>query len=304
VIRAALLVAALVVLAPRVGTAQILWQFDESSSAVDGDGVKLYGGDTRRGEAGTEFTDAQVIGGGPNGGDSVLFTYLSWPDQIYAGGEKTVAAPAYGTTRFYRGRLRYHMGDEDDVHTQKLFIVADGATDNRPILTIGTHLSPPNMLQFRMQLDGGVDPINSSAYTTDVWLHWQVEVSPGTSDVADDGYYKLWTATSGTMTYASPHGTVTGVAFTDGQRGAQGSFKWGHFMNDSCCVNAWTIEFADFEIATTFDANWPTTSGGGGSPASLVRIRRRAGLVDAAGSAVALLALLLGALSIGALRTR
>lgn len=243
----------------------IQWQFDESSSAVDGSGHKLYGWDDRWGSFGTEFSDANVVGNGPNGGDSVRFTYLAWAAQIYAGGSKSTTAPGFGTSKYVRGRLKYHMGNIADVHTQKLVIVGNNLPSNRVILTIGTHTGPPNpVLQFKLQIDGGAGQIVSSAYSTDTWLHFQFEVYPGSSNGATDGYYKLWTATSGTMTYASPHGTTTNT-FSEFDRQEMGAIYMGFFMNDAKSgSDTWTIDFADWEIGDTFDSTWPTTSGGSG----------------------------------------
>jgi hypothetical protein len=223
--------------------AGVLWRSTIASTARDGAGRLLYGFASRRVSdaswAGTYYTESRQVGVAPGGGDAVRFALLPYEGQRYIGGEVRVAAPAWGESRFLRGKIRYHMGRRNATHTQKLVIVADGAGGNRPILTIGTHFGEPSPLQMRLQIDGGAGRIDSQRLNTDTWIDWEIEINPGQSGSA--GYYVL-----------TVNGVVAGRqsrSFSDGQRSQHGNYGIGYYLNDSVgASDDWWFELADLEV--------------------------------------------------------
>jgi hypothetical protein len=222
-----------------------LWRLDLADTrtiTVHGVTLPRYGFTSRRVSdsswAGTYYTESLTPAACPTGGPALRFSMRPYEGQRYVGGSAEVAAPAWGESRFYYGLIRYHMDNRTRPHTQKLLVVAQPATDSRPILTIGTHLGEPRPLQMRLQLDGGARRVDSQALATDRWIQWQVEINPGQSG-ASSGYYVL-------TVDGREAGRSTGISFTDAMRRAQGSVDLGFFLNDPVYAgDGWWFEICD-----------------------------------------------------------
>jgi hypothetical protein len=221
----------------------VLWRLDPSSTAVDGDGRRLYGLGGRRYSRGVPdyYRDERIAGGCPTGGDSVRFVFTGFDGQRYVGGGVATPAPEWGESRTLRGRIKYHMGRRDAVHTQKLVIIGDSGGGNRPILTIGTHLGEPAPLTIALQIDGGAHTISSAGLRTDAWHAWEMVVNPG--QPTGGGWYTL--TVTGKLA-----GTEKGLTFSERQRQSQGEAGIGFYMNDPVAPNDdFWFELCDVEIA-------------------------------------------------------
>ena len=221
----------------------VLWRLNPSATDVDGNGRRLYGLGGRRHSAGVPdyYREERIAGGCPTGGDSVRFVFTGYDGQRYVGGGVTTPAPDWGESRITRGKIKYHMGRRDAVHTQKLVIIGDSGGGNRPILTIGTHLGEPAPLTIALQIDGGAHTISSGGLRTDVWHAWEMVVNPG--QPSGGGWYTL--TVNGKLL-----GTEKGLTFTDRQRQVHGEVGLGYYMNDPVAPNDdFWFELCDVEIA-------------------------------------------------------
>lgn len=267
----------------------ILWQLDASSLATDANGANLYGFVGRRWSgsppppSNPNYSDMRIVGGGPFGEDSVRFNINTTTNQVYIGGHSSIPAVTRPASRFWMGWWKIDYNDLAGIHTLKHILIADNGVNNRPIMTVGTHLAEPNPLTVDLQRDGGVGIITSGGQPRNTWIPYQFEVNTGTSG-GSNGYYKLWV---GSFTYASPIGTQSGVNFLDVEVANWTDAGWGFFLNDTnVATNNYFIEIARCRITDTFDAAWLTGGGGGGATPAAPEYgrarpyRRRSRIVD------------------------
>jgi hypothetical protein len=221
----------------------VFWRLNPGAPDVDDAGRRLYGLAGRRDSRGAPpyYRDERIAGGCPGGGDSVRFVMTGHEGQRYIGGNVTVPPPEWGESRITRGHIKYHLGPKDSVHTQKLVILGDSAGDNRPILTIGTHLDWPTPITMELQIDGGAHIIRSDGLRTDTWHAWEVVVNPG--QPSGGGWF--------TLSVDGKHiGTEKNLTFTNAQRRVHGEMGLGYYMNDPVATtDDFWFELCDVEMA-------------------------------------------------------
>ena len=229
-----------------------LWDLDEASTVVDGNGALLFGWTSRWGTQTTpptfdDYTLAKIAASGPASQDALRFTYGAIAAQAYLGGEVTLTAPAFGVSRYFGGHIRINCLDyPNDIHTCKHMIIADQAANNRPILVWGGRFGADPDYEMWLQLDGGGNVIKGPRFGNNVWHRWEIELYPGNTASDTNGYYKIWAGPSSvTFTYASPSDSTSGLSFAEVQRAQWGDIRLGFYHNDSVATADLTVDICD-----------------------------------------------------------
>ena len=229
-----------------------LWDLDEASSAVDGNGALLFGFTSRWGTQTSpptfdDYSLTKIAAGGPSSQDALRFSYGVIAAQAYLGGEVTISAPAFGVSRFFGGFIRINCADyPNDAHTCKHLIIADQAGTNRPILVWGGRYGVDPDYEIWLQLDGGGSVIKGPRFGNNVWHRWEIELFPGNAASDGQGYYKIWAGAAGsTFSYASPNDAATALSFSDVQRSEWGDIRLGFYHNDPVLAADLIVDICD-----------------------------------------------------------
>jgi hypothetical protein len=270
---AALLATALLPLFAASARAQVLFRMDYSSAAYPNAGWS--DGATA---VSSHFTRQLLAGAAPDGSNAILMHHIPGDpvSQFYWGwagyAEQSGSLPG-GTVRYYRWRMFFPTntnlsGNGLGSVVNKLLIVGDGCGERcRIIVTYGPRTGVTD-INFRVQIDGGIDPINVDNLPKGQWLNIQIEAR--SSSGSNNGGYKIWINNNN---YSSPSAQIGNVQLAAREWGL---VKFGAYCNANLASNGvhdW--RHANFEVATTFDATWNSSGGGGGggpTPPTGVRI--------------------------------
>jgi hypothetical protein len=145
--------------------------------------------------------------------------------------------------------------------TNKLMIVGDGCGRNcRFILSYTGGERPGQLTLVRLALDGGENLVDTAPVNYGEWLNVQIELDSSSTTSSGDGLYKIWINNND---YSRP--TAQRVGFQLNPVGWR-NVKFGAFNNDGLTAGGIHIwRHTDFQVATSFDANWNTGSSSGGS---------------------------------------
>ena len=263
-------VAAACVASAAPASAQVIFAMDYGSAAAPEAGWTAV-------PPTAHFTRTRIPGGGPNGQDAVRARPAPHPGgndyggQFYWGWRDHIEAsdPSQGSRRYYRWRMWFSPNTNfrglawSDGHasnmTNKLLMIGDNCGSRcRFILTYKGEQNAGQVQSFRLQLDGGVDLADTPPFPIGQWLNIQIELQSGSSSSSSDGSYKIWINNNN---YSSPTAQRTGIVLRPT------NWRWvflGAYMNDGLASNGvHTYRQTDFQVATSFNANW--ASGGGGS---------------------------------------
>lgn len=261
--------AALFLLAAMFATptqAQIIWRMDYSAGAAPNAGWAAE-------PTGLTHTRTRIAGAGPQGQDVYelrqlpCLTCSSWGGQYNWGWRDVIEPhPPQGARRFYRWRMRFTPdsnflaisgGDGLAANLQnKLLIIGQGCTTGRCrfILSYRGDSAARRVQYFRIQIDGGEDDAETTAFNRGEWLNVQIELDASSSLSSADGGYKIWINNDN---YAQPNAQRSAIQFDSQNWG----FAWfGGFNNDGLLaggVHAW--QNTDFQVASSFNAGWNTT---------------------------------------------
>lgn len=249
--------------------AQILFQMDTSSGAAP-----LAGFDTTEGDAevGVVVDRTRVAGAGPDGQDVYRFDFLhdasqlnvgsAYGGEFYLGWFKDVGAPpTAGDSRFARFRFKVStattfeaINSSTGASSQiihKLLILGDGAT-GRTIVSVHGDVAS-GTFELQVGRDGGGN-LKFPGLLRNTWYDVQVETVTGGS-----GSITAWINND---TYASPDGTVTGLAMG---AALYDWFAFGYYNNRMLAASpaVYSIDLTDAVYATTFDSAWAAGGGGG-----------------------------------------
>jgi hypothetical protein len=270
---ALLITGATVVASP--ASAQVIFRMDYSSST----GAT---GSWQPVEAVPNYTRTRIAGGGPSGQDAFELTQRSVPSlEAYGGqfdwgwdGPVESSDPAQGSRRYYRWRMRFSPttnfrglswggGGASGVQN-KLLIIGQGCGERcRFILTYQAERDSGVVRNFRLQLDGGVDLVDTGSYAVGQWLNIQIELQSGSTASTANGGYKIWINNNN---YAAPTAQRTGITLRPAN---WRSVAFGGYMNDGLdSTGVHTYRQTDFQVASAFDSVWGSggSGGGGGTP--------------------------------------
>jgi hypothetical protein len=229
-------------------------------------GVSPYGfSNSATSDQGTYFTMTRFVGSGPGNRDYIRSTNLVVGDvhQFYAGWNRTVPQATSGASRFVRVRLRVGTGfnctGNGDVWSDKWLMLGDmgGAAEGRII----AQLKPTGdntTIALSVTKNIGATPSEGAGgviLSKGVWHSIQFEVRFGGS-----GYIKLWVDSDA---YSSPTSQSNVLPLSTA---GQTSTELGYYHNASTAAGGNVVlDYAQFQFADTFDANWHTTLGSPGA---------------------------------------
>jgi hypothetical protein len=195
--------------------------------------------------------------------------------------------PSQGSRRYYRWRMWFSpttnfrgigwgSGDPDGLQN-KLLIIGDTCGSRcRFILTYQAERDRGRIENFRLQLDGGVDLVDTGAYPVGQWLDIQIELASGSTSSTANGGYKIWVNNNNYNAPTAQRGNMV-------LRPVNWKYVFiGGFMNDGLDANGGvhTYRQADFQVASTFDANWSGSGGGGGGGGTSITAPRNVRIVQ------------------------
>ena len=253
----------------RPASAQVLFSMNYSSGAYPAAGWQNPWPES------DEWRRAHLPGGGPNGQNAIEMIQLfsndggSYGGQHYWGwwGYVEGSDPSPGSRRYYRFRMYFtpdsnmrsrHWQDGSATGSEnKLLIVGDTCGSNcRFIFTYDADTTNNRIGNFRLQIDGGANLVDTPPYNFGQWLNIQIELQ--STGAGSTGGYKIWINNNN---YNSPTAQRSGFQFNPTNWRMVG---FGYFSNHGLASNGihkW--RHADFQVATSFDANWNV---GGTSP--------------------------------------
>jgi hypothetical protein len=247
---------------------------------------KPYGCDTwEDGAEGTWYTLTRVAGGSPSGNDSLRMTWIrtndlgnqQWGCRFAASLE---AAPAQGSTRYVRWRLKYTapMNWRSDTNAlneyeannrtapDKFFILGNnsngcGGVSTHRVITHQFAEFPDRNIPLLKTQQGTRSPGNFYTAATNTWLSIQVKITSSSDTSTSDAVIRTYVNDDNE---ASPTHTQSGELITTagwGTSGCAGShIVWGdgsaNPLSDDVADTAAELEMADFEYDDAFDPNW------------------------------------------------
>lgn len=254
-------------------TAQVLFESDFSTTSP-------YGFSANWGDF-TYYTNTPSPDGGPGNRPWVRQAHIvtGTTAQYYHGWEVTgLPAVTQGASRFYRWRMRVDSGfnalGNGDVWGTKFIIIGDGiVSDGDRIMVLASPRT--GNTDFTLRLSKNI----SSDFTPDVeltkgttWVSIQMEVDTSTTTGTADAVYKFWMNSDA---YGSPTSSYSG--FTQTSAGMT-QFRFGFYAGATLATGGQAImDFAEIEVADSFDASWHANSGsgGGGGATGPTRLRIR-----------------------------
>lgn len=220
------------------------------------------------------FTRTRVASGGPAGQDAYdLAQYYSptFRPEFFGGqfrwgwaGNVETSDPARGVARFYRFRLRFSAttnfrgidwgdGTSPSSMTNKLLMVGDGGAESRCRVIVEYRGVPDagNLLRLRINIDGGVDAVDTGPWPLNTWLNVQIEAKSSTNMSTPDGYFRMWVNNN---SYASPSANRPTITLS------QANWRFvrlgAYASNGLMADGVHTIRLADFQAAESFDSGW------------------------------------------------
>ncbi len=203
--------------------------------------------------------------GGPTGGGAMELRQVycaecgDYGGQFNWGWRGNVEAsdPPQGSRRYYRFRMYVdpatnHRGRDWDGGgvtgpQNKLLIIGQGCGSRcRVIFTTETTAGSSSIRNFRIQIDGGADLVDSGSYRAGQWLNIQIELH-----AANNGGYKVWI---NNQNFNRPTMQRTGIVLNS----SNWRYVWlGAFMNDGLARDGVNVfRLADFQVSGSFNPNW------------------------------------------------
>ena len=242
---------------------RILFSMDYSAAAYPECGWRLA-------ERTASWASGHVPGGGPAGQDAIEMRQLvnlealDWGGQYDWGwqGDIEPQDPPPGAVRYYRWRMRFSPESNfrglsgDGRHsniTNKVLIVGQGCQTGpcRVVVSYRANGDFGHIGYFRVQIDGGVDLIETGSYKRGEWLDVQVEMRSSSTADTPDGGYKIWI---NSRAYRSPTAQRSGIIL----HSENWKYVWfGAYNNEGLAADGvHTWRHADFQVAETLDNTW------------------------------------------------
>jgi hypothetical protein len=145
------------------------------------------------------------------------------------------------------------------------FVIFGASTEADRLITdlVDNGVTSVNTATIRSMhnIDGGT----RRSLTLGAWNHVIEGYELSSTDTASDGALKIWSATSGTFTQGSPNVTDGGQVLPE-TAGLTGFCLGCYTQTTLATTGSASYEICRVKVTDVFDANWPTVSGGGGSP--------------------------------------
>lgn len=232
----------------------------------------------------------------PDNTDAVRFEFIvtGTHSQFYYGWNTGTLGgwnPGPGDTFYLKYRIKpdstlvWTGNAPEDVFYMKFILFTASVSSQRLITNLRDAGVGVNDAAVESMLNVGGGP--GRAFTVGSWNHVIQGFTLSTTASSNDGVLKTWSATSGTLNVAAPDATNSGLDIEDDA--SRTGFYVGHLTQTTLGSGGdVSYDVCNVVLTDTFDANWPTASGGGGDTGNSTKVRVR--ITPAAGGLLAVAA--------------